>query len=105
MAVRVAEIEFTAGETQIVRYDSSDWARRAFCQICGSNLFYELRDGGHIALFVGAVEDAESTGLFLHGEIFIDDKPAFYELAGDHERLTGAEFTARVMGPSAMEPK
>jgi len=34
----------------------------------------------------------------LHGEIFVDDKPSFYDFAGDHERLTGKQFTDRVMG-------
>jgi len=30
----------------------------------------------------------------LAGEIFIDDKPHVYDLAGDHPRMTGAEFMA-----------
>jgi hypothetical protein len=30
----------------------------------------------------------------LSGEIYIDEKPPAYELAGDHPRMTGAEFMA-----------
>ncbi len=30
----------------------------------------------------------------LAGEIYIDEKPASYEFAGDHPRLTGEEFMA-----------
>jgi len=98
-ALRAESIEF-ADEAQLARYDSSEWAMRGFCKVCGSNLFYELREGGHTALLAGALDDAsaESAGLFLHGEIFIDDKPSFYDFAGDHERLTGKEFTDRIMG-------
>jgi hypothetical protein len=28
------------------------------------------------------------------GEIYIDEKPLVYDLAGDHPRLTGEEFMA-----------
>lgn len=98
-ALRAESIKFT-GEDQIARYESSDWARRGFCKVCGGNLFYELREGGHTALLAGALDEqsAESAGLFLHGEIFVDDKPPFYDFAGDHERLTGKQFTDRIMG-------
>jgi hypothetical protein len=33
-------------------------------------------------------------GLKLGKEIFIDEKPDYYALAGDHKRLTGAEAFA-----------
>lgn len=99
-ALRTESIEFAGDASQLARYDSSKWAMRGFCKTCGSSLFYELREGGHTALFAGALDadSAAAAGLFLHGEIFVDDKPSFYDFAGDHERLTGKQFTDRVMG-------
>ena len=96
MALRAESVAFTTGEEQLSGYDSSDWARHVFCKTCGSNLFYQLRESGDYALWVGALTDAAE--LHLHGEIFIDDKPNFYAFLGEHERVTGAEFIKRVTG-------
>lgn len=93
MGVSADSVTFTSGEDNIERYASSDWAWRGFCKTCGSNLFYQLRDsarGGYYALWAGALDDV--SGLILHSEIYVDDKPGFYDFAGAHPRLSGAEF-------------
>lgn len=76
---------------------TSDWAERAWCGDCGSHLFYRLTAGpraGWTYLSLGLLEDPSAVPF--GGEIYIDSKPACYALAGDHSRLTKAEFEAAV---------
>ncbi len=80
------------GAENISRYASSDWAERGFCKRCGSSLFYRMREPEQYILAMGAFDDAEP--FRLTGEIYIDEKPGGYDFAGDHPRLTGAEFLA-----------
>ncbi len=91
LAATVSGITFT-GDEHIKRYASSDWAERGFCAECGSNLFYHLKDPGMYMMATGLFDDA---GQFsLAGEIYVDEKPAGYDFAGEHPRLTGEEFLA-----------
>ena len=80
------------GEENIQRYDSSAVAERGFCRICGSSLFYRSKETGQYVLGMGAIDDQASfrTG----SEIYIDQKPPGYEIAGTHPRLTEEEFLA-----------
>ena len=87
------------GEDNIGIYESSDWAERGFCKICGTNLFYRLKQNGQYALPVGVFDD--STRFKLIGEIYIDHKPAGYDFAGDLPKLTEAEFVAKFAPPDA----
>ena len=90
-AVVVGGVSFE-GASDIARYDSSEWAERGFCRRCGTNLFYRLKEGDRYIMLVGAFDD--QAAFAMASEIFIDEKPAFYALAGDHSRLTGEEFMA-----------
>jgi hypothetical protein len=82
-----------AGEEHVTRYRSSDWAERGFCSRCGSNLFFKYLPNGNYGLLAGLFPDEAL--LPLSEEIFIDEKPAYYDFAGDSERLTGAEVLAK----------
>lgn len=84
------------GEAQVTIYDSSAWAERGFCSRCGTHLFYRLKDKRWYAIPAGVLENQE--GLVLHQQIFIDEQPAYYELANDTPRLTGEEFLAQYGG-------
>ncbi len=77
------------GEEHLTRYQSSDWAERGFCSICGSNLFYRVLKLKSHEMCIGAFDDKE--GLIMASEIFIDRKPDGYTFAGDHARLTEKE--------------
>ncbi len=90
-AVGVGSVRFD-GEANITRFDSSAWAERGFCNRCGTNLFYRLKEADHYVLWMGTFD--EQAAFKLAGEIYIDEKPEAYDLAGDHPRLTGAEFMA-----------
>ncbi len=94
-ATRVGAVSFD-GEEHIVRYDSSHWAERGFCGRCGTSLFYRLKDADDYVLCTGSFDD--QTVFRVAGEIYIDEKPAGYDLAGDHPRLTGEQFLASLRG-------
>ena len=89
LAAGVAGVRFE-GEEHIGRYDSSAWAERGFCRVCGSSLFYHLKEADRYILCMGAF--ADQSGFELAGEIYIDEKPPGYNFAGDHPRQTGEEF-------------
>lgn len=92
LAVSVREIRFEGAEN-IKRFDSSDWAERGFCKVCGSNLFYRLKQADRYSISAGTLDD--ETAFHLAGEIYVDHKPAGYDFAGDHPRLTEAEALAQ----------
>ena len=94
-AVSVGQIEFD-GEQNITRFVSSEWAERGFCNRCGTNLFYYLKEPKQYMIWAGTFDD--STSFELVDEIYIDEKPAWYGLVGDRPRLTGAEFMALIHG-------
>ena len=70
-------------------FDSSDWAERAFCRACGTNIFFHVKELDDYDVNTGTFDDASSFKMI--GEIFIEEKPTFYEFDGDHPKLTGAE--------------
>ena len=90
-AVGVDSVAFD-GQENISSYDSSPWAERGFCKICGSSLFYRLKEADHYMVCTGLF--AEQGDFKLTGEIFVDENPGGYAFAGDHPRLTGEEFMA-----------
>lgn len=80
------------GVEHIGIYRSSDWAERGFCTICGSNLFFRMAGEaatGNLSLCHGLFDAADGFGLTT--EMFIDQKPDCYALAGDRQRITAAE--------------
>lgn len=93
LATSAAGVVF-AGDENIGIYDSSEWAERGFCKICGSNLFYRLKATGGYHMPVGVFDD--QSVFRITGEIFIDRKPPGYDFAGDHPRLTEAETMAMI---------
>ncbi|AZZ91056.1 GFA family protein [Hahella sp. KA22] len=89
MAISAQEAVFE-GEDSITAYDSSEWAQRAFCKHCGTNLYYHLKPTGEKYLWSGLFDDQSQ--FKMAGEIYIDHKPAGYAFAGDHPRMTEDEF-------------
>ena len=70
------------------RYQSSDWAERGFCPKCGSHLFYYLLPNNEYVLTAGLFQDQEFT---FSSEIFIDEKPSYYEFGNQTNQLTGQQ--------------
>ncbi|ROT95002.1 GFA family protein [Altererythrobacter sp. FM1] len=81
------------GADHVSTYHSSEWAERAFCDTCGATLWYHLLPGeGHFSLSSGLFDLPE--GYTLNEQIFIDEKPAWYDLAQDTPKKTGADIFA-----------
>lgn len=82
-------VEFE-GENNISVFDSSKWAERGFCRSCGTHLFYRLKDSGQHMIPVGLFED--ETGLGFDTQVFVDERPDYYEFANRTKELTGEEI-------------
>jgi len=85
------------GEDYLGVYESSEWAERGFCKRCGSHHYYRLKKHGNYFVPVGLfdVQDWE-----FDQQIFIDEKPPFYEFANETNNMTGAEVFAKYAPPS-----
>jgi hypothetical protein len=59
-------------------YRSSATARRGFCAICGSQLFWEPGHGSHISIWAGTLD--APTGLKAAEHIFVAEKGDYYEI-------------------------
>lgn len=81
-----SDVSFNGGEPS--RFRSSDWAERGFCPTCGTHLFYHLLPGNEYILPAGLFQDQDFN---LSSEVFIDEKPAYYELKNETQKLTGQQ--------------
>ena len=81
-----------SGEENVSVFNSSEWAERGFCRRCGTHLFYRLKESRQHMIPVGFFEGDE--GLSFEGQVFIDEKPHYYEFANKTKNLTGAEVFA-----------
>ena len=87
-----------SGQDNITTYRSSDWAERAFCKKCGANLYYRLVEANQFFVATGALDDQSQ--LTMVSQVFIDEKPDFYDFANDTEKMTGAELFAKYAPPA-----
>lgn len=80
------------GEENIARFQSSEWAERAWCEKCGSNLWYQVTAEGPYAgnyhVPVGLLDD--TTGLSVGREYFVDNKIDCLPLAGGRDQYDTA---------------
>ncbi len=83
-----SEVSFD-GEDNISVFNSSDWAERGFCKLCGSHLFYRLKQNRHHFIPVGLFESQASFAF--ERQVFIDRKPAFYSFANKTRNTTESE--------------
>jgi hypothetical protein len=95
------DLVFTGGDLGV--YRSSDWGERVFCRTCGSSLAWRMQDGSAAAVAEAAFDPPLDLPLAM--EIFIEDKPAGYDFAGERKRLTGEEAVALFTGTPQTELK
>ncbi|APE42026.1 aldehyde-activating protein [Sulfitobacter alexandrii] len=84
-------------------HQSSNLSERAFCATCGSHLWMrDLQDGADYDLMPGLFEATKDWPL--RSEIYCDEAPAAFSLAGDHPKATAEQYrrkhpqAARVAG-------
>ena len=87
-----SEVSFD-GEDNISIFNSSEWAERGFCKLCGSHLFYRLKESGHHFIPVGLFENQEN--FTFDRQVFIDQKPSFYSFANKTNDMTESEVFKR----------
>lgn len=85
-----AEAVTIRGEVRL--YQSSAFAERAFCPVCGSHLYFRDLDSDTYELMPGLFDAAKDWPL--RSEIYTDQALASVHLAGDHPRKTAAEYEA-----------
>lgn len=73
-------------------YRSSEWTERGFCPVCGTHLFYRLLPSDEYVLPAGLFQDREFE---MSEQIFVDEKPGYYDFANRTPMLTGAEVFAK----------
>lgn len=77
------------GAEYIHTYASSDWAERGFCSVCGTHLFYRLKQDEFYALAAGLFDEAGNWPFEL--QVFVDEKPGNYQFANTTREMTGEE--------------
>jgi len=86
-----------SGKANVVVFDSTAWAERAFCSVCGSHLYIRVKSSGRYIVPAGLFDlDTELT--FDH-QIFIDKKPSYYCFANETMDSTGEEVFAQFTQP------
>ena len=80
-----ADIEIE-GEAAVTWYRSSEQARRGFCSVCGSVLFWD-EGGAELSICAGGFD--RPSGLTLKSHIFVDDKGDYYDLDDELPKFAG----------------
>ncbi len=62
-------------------YRASERARRGFCVICGSSLFWELASGERVSIAAGTLDPP--TGLETAAHVFVEDSSDYYTISDD----------------------
>lgn len=93
MAVNCTDVEWNA-DAPLRAYRSSDRAERFFCGLCGTNLAWHGLDDDASEQSIGLMAFDTPEVFAVTRQIFIDEKPASYALAGDMLTLTGADIRA-----------
>lgn len=86
------------GKEYIKTHKSSDWAERAWCDECGSNLWYKITmDGPHKDMHFVSIGTLDSIDdLEMVNQIYIDEKPKAFDYANKTKMMTGAEVIASI---------
>ncbi|WEX11571.1 GFA family protein [Chelativorans sp. AA-79] len=66
------------GAENLTWYAASDFARRGFCRICGSALFWKRNDADVTSIMAGSFD--RPSGLKAEAHIFVADKGDYYEI-------------------------
>ncbi len=91
MGVSAASFGIT-GQHKVTAHRSSGWAERAFCQVCGSNLYYRFLPADHYSFCAGLFNFGDAVSMTK--QIFVDEKPVFYDFAQDTPMQTAKEVIA-----------
>jgi hypothetical protein len=77
------ELDVTGAEN-VTWYESSDFARRGFCRVCGSALFWKRNKSEATSVMAGAFD--QPSGLRGESHTFVGDKGDYYQINDDLPR-------------------
>ena len=77
-ATNVADDRLTVNGESLTWYQSSPEAKRGFCNICGSALFWKRNTDDFTSILVGSIDG--DSGLEIDRHIFTTDKPDWYDI-------------------------
>jgi len=92
VSVKTGNLSVT-GDKSVSTFQSSEFAERANCNICGSALWYRLTAGkyiGNTSVAIGLLDDSD--GLTLNHEYFVDYKNSTNVVPADRKQTTSAEI-------------
>ena len=72
-----ADLELTTSDG-LRWFDSSAAAKRGFCGLCGSSLFWKRLESDTISVMAGSLDDKQA--LIADRHIFVDDKASYYAI-------------------------
>ena len=85
-SARREDVSITSSNNLLVWYRSMEnRARRGFCTICGSSLFWDLENLPTLSIAAGTLD--LPTGLHTTTDIFTLDKSDYYDLDDKHHHL------------------
>ncbi|MGR3435162.1 MAG: GFA family protein [Shimia sp.] len=77
-------------------FASSETARRGFCPVCGSPLFWDGA-GANLSILAGTLDGP--TGLEIAGHIFVADKGDYYDIEDGTRQAPGRDPDLTTMVP------
>ncbi|MEX5442069.1 GFA family protein [Acinetobacter schindleri] len=89
MAIDIEEIHFVDQQYLSV-FNSSEWAERGFCSVCGTFIFWRTKDHSFANINVFTLEELPED-LDFNLEIYVDHQPAFYLFNNQTQKMTEAE--------------
>ena len=82
-------------------YRSSEWAERGFCTQCGTSLFYRMVGKDFYVVSAEAFDDPSA--FQFTSQIFVDEKPPYYDFANATKNMTGPEVFAAMQAAEAQK--
>ena len=89
MAIDIEEIHFVDQQYLSV-FNSSEWAERGFCSVCGTFIFWRTKDHSFANINVFTLEELPDD-LDFNLEIYVDHQPAFYLFNNQTQKMSEAE--------------
>ena len=83
----------TAADT-LQWYSASPEARRGFCRICGSTLFWDGKGRGYLSIAAGSLDGPTSLKLVQH--IYVADKGDYYTIDDGQPQAEQAGFSVPI---------
>jgi hypothetical protein len=78
-------------------YDSSSEARRGFCGLCGSTLFWQAHGRDYLSIAAGSLDDSSAITTACH--IFVANKGRYYQIEPGVPQIEDGKFSVPLPDP------